>query len=1130
MLQIGRSCAIALAMALGIACFGISAQTAPSDGGQVVSTQTIALSAAQTQTTTGTATSDGDALLANKPNVGYAEGGEAGTGTVTLNGQTVDMNRLAPTTTDKSYIDRLKSTNNGKDLNDLKTLYDTESKKVDKDTGAMGQASNTVSNSAANKPFSQSDLENDPTLKGSASSFDSATNGNALGDVFGDCKDTTVVTPVQEEGYIIDYKTCDKVLTPTQQGVVCTRTRHGSVTIPRVPGQKDAQLLVEQGATMQMCTRKTTAYKYRETLHQTRDGDLNVTQETGGLSCKRVMSASTSQQKTQGSAQGDLPISTEMGSVSCQRTVYSTTVSQPGQSSWYIVNDTTIPSRQELDQQYDFSTPDYFNLGYTVIPANARLSNAWITDADQATVTNLRWSGTTLYYHLVLNSVRHRAYRINYQWTVDAVGAGVSESGWCGDPGSAQCPTQWRCDAYAPYWVNGQQVTADMASSKAPLFPGAGSTCVVGTLSRTCGGSATNGAAIPIGDKVPAGATYGSLAPKSKKVIETLSEMVLPIAVAGEVSGIRVSNFQWWVSNPQNGVSVWLTQTPTQANGWVAGFSVSRSDFSYVPQQPHIVMTWDVTTSVTDVGVGDQGNCNDPGSTACPTQWSCTQQAPATVSGLYVSASLAQSKAPLYPGAPNTCVVGELNRVCNGASNAITSIGIGDLLPPGATEISAFNWYVTNPDGNVSVALTAAPTLANGWTASFNVRRQYTGNGSTAVKPHIHMTWDVLGPEKIAVGTQDTGDCNASPESPSCKMAWHCTQKSPGDIDGIHLEYSDLYNGGRGQLYPGEGYGCLVATYNQECSGTGGKRTSVSIADQIKGGVKQIYDYTWTVSLPIANVTVKQIQAPTFDNGWIAIFETTRQSWADEPPGQPTVHLQWNQDGDPQYGFSVEDSGDCTLHSDQFCKVNWTCDQRAPVVVNGLTIPAEIVQQQPPLFDGDGGTCMVATLHYDCSGIYNSSGDVCWDDDDGTRHCMPQEPADGQPNSCQDIESDPTCTLKSKDCADGGMGDNGWCYIETYQYACKKGVPITDHNVTETTQCSANNACLDGSCTSQDKKDEASYSRNKALAKQVETQHVMNDWTIDGAAPTGATSPTQGPAPQSMSVVPAWANPTGGGN
>lgn len=1119
MFRKGRSSAIALAIALGVTCFGISAQTAPTDAGQAVSTQQAALSSTQTATTTNTATSDGDALLANKPNVGYADGGEAGTGTVTLNGEAVDMNRLAPSTTDKSYLDKLKNANNGKDLNGLKAVYDTESAKVDKDTGAMGQASNVVSKSASNKTFSQSDLENDPALSGSATAFDSATNGNALSNVFGDCKDTTVVTPTTEEGYIIDYKTCDKVLTPTQQGVVCTRTRHGTVTIPRVPGQKDAQLLVEQGATMQVCQRKTTAYRYRETLHQTRDGDLTITTETGGLSCKRIMSASSSSQTTQGSAQGDLPISTEMGSVSCRRTVYVT----GGQSS--------SPASQVIRTSGGSKTATEMECYSATInvPAGSTVSGLTVGgNGSFTTVSGSYLGGNNVEYCFTQRKYTGTSQIIAY-WNnvVNTQAAGLQEDGWCGDPGSAQCPTRWSCDAASPY--NG--VPPEIARQKAYLFPGAPDTCVVASLNRSCGGTATNGAAIPIGDKVPAGATYGSIAPKKQSAIETISEFMLPIAVAGEVSGIRVTNFSWWVSNPQNGVSVTLTQTPTQANGWVAGFSVSRSDFSYVPQQPHIVMTWNVVTSTTDVGVGDQGNCNDPGSTACPTQWSCTQQAPTTLNGLAVSAALAQSKAPLFPGAPNTCVVGELNRVCNGSSSAITSIGIGDLLPPGATEISAFNWYVTNPDTNLSVALTAAPTLANGWTASFQVIRRYTGNSSpTPAKPHIHMTWDVLGPEKIAVGTQDTGDCNASPESPSCKMVWHCTQKSPGDIDGIHLEYSDLYNGGRGQLYPGEGYGCLVATYNQECSGTGGVRTSVSIADQIKGGVKQIFDYSWTVSVPIAGVTVTQIQAPTFENGWIAIFQTTRQTWASEPPGQPTVHLQWNQDGDPQYGFSVEDSGDCSLHSDQFCKVNWTCDQRAPVVVNGLTIPAEIVQQQPPLFDGDGGTCMVATLHYDCSGIYNSSGDVCWDDDDGTRHCMPQEPSDGQPNSCADIESDPTCTLKSKDCADGGMGDNGWCYIETYQYACKKGVPITDHTVTETTQCSANNACLDGSCTSQDKKDEASYSRNQSLAKQVETQHVLNDWTIDGAAPTGSTSPSQSPAPQSMSVVPAWANPTGGGN
>lgn len=1099
------------------------------DAAQAVSTATTALTTTDTKAVTTSATSDGDTLLAKKPQVAYAEGGEAGTGTATLNGQAIDMNRLVPTTTDKSYIDKLKATNNQQDLLDLKATYDSEAPKSDKDTGVLGQASNVVSNSAANKTITKADIAADPALSGSLDTFEGAKNGNALGEVFADCKDTTVVTPVTDEGYIIDYKTCDKVLTPNQQGVVCTRTRHGTVTIPRLPAEKDAQLLVEQGATGQVCTRKTTAHYYRETLHQTRDGDLNITTETGGLSCKRVMGASSSNQSTNGSAQGDLPISTEMGSLSCQRSVTAIAAPQPGSSTWFIVNNTTIPSVVDTDNFYDFSQPDWLNVGYAVLPTNATITSVWVTDQNQAVVSNLSWSGTTVSWHLHLNKTTNRSYRINYNWTVPGVGTSIGENGWCGDPGSAQCPTAWSCAAYAPYNVNGVTITADLAAQKAPLYPGAPSSCVVANLNRSCGGTATMGASIPIGDKVPQGATYGSLSPKQPSAIQSLGEFFIPTAIAGEVASNRVTNFQWTVTNPQPGVTVSLTQTPTQANGWVAGFSVSRSNFSYVPQQPHVVLTWTVITAVTDVSLADQGNCADTGSSVCPTSWQCTQSAPTTLNGLSVSAALAQSKAPLYPGAPNTCVVGQLSRVCTGSSEAGTTIGIGDLLPPGTTDIMAFNWYITNPDPNLSVALTDPPTLNNGWTASFKVMRKYVANGATPAKPHVHMTWDVLGPEKIAVGTVDAGDCNSPPDSPSCKMAWHCTKKSPGEEDGIHLEYSDLYNGGRGQLYQGEGYGCLDAEYVQTCSGTGGVRTSVSIADKIAGGAKEIFDYTWTVSQPIANVTVKQIQAPALANGWIAIFETTRQTWADEPTGQPMVHLAWNTKGDPQYGWQLEDSGDCQLHSDQFCKVSWTCDQSAPVGSGEQMIPAEVVQQQPPLFDGDGGKCMLATLHYDCSGIYNSPGDVCWDDDDGTRHCMPQEPSDSQPDSCQDLESDPTCTLKSKDCADGGMGDNGWCYIETYQYACKKGVPVTDHNVSEVTTCTGNQACLDGSCTSDAKKDEQSYSRNEAIAKQVETQHVMNDWTYD-TPPTGAQSMTTKQSTQTNAVVPAWAQPTGGGN
>lgn len=1099
-------------------------------------TPTVApLTTQATTTATQSGSSDGDALLAAKPNVGYMEGGEAGTGVANINGTQIDMNRLVPgsTTADKDYVKKLQAANNHQDLLDLKNTYDQQNATSTKSTSTLQQAASTVDASATNKTVTKADVANDGTLANSLDTFEGAKNGNVLGEAFADCKDTTVVTPVQTEGYITDFKTCEKILTPMEQGEICTRTRVGTVSIPRQPGTKTAELLVEHGATGQVCTRKTTAHYYRDTLHQTRDGDLAITDEKGGLSCRRIMSAGSSNATSTGTAQGDLPISTEMGGQSCTRTI-GVTGSTTEDSHWYFF----IGNQQSLgvpgvvgkveNRSIDFSVYDWFS-NPSPVPAGTVFTRYLLSTDPGVSITNVRLNGSVLTFTSKILTQYNNGYTFTLYFDVGSVSATVGDTGNCGDPGSAQCPTRWSCNASAPYVVNGQTVTPDLAQSKAPLFPGAPSTCVVASLNRTCGGSASMGSSISIGDKVPTGATYGQFIPAGRTSLgESIFNFVLPVAQAGEVSAIRVTNFQWTVTNPQPGVTVTLTQTPTQANGWVAGFSVTRSDFSYVPQKPHIVMTWSVTTSTTDVGVGDQGNCADTGSSACPTQWSCTQNAPTTINGLAVSASLAATKAPLFPGAPNTCVVGELNRVCNGSSAIGTSIGIGDLLPAGTTDISAFNWYVTNPDPNVSVGLIAAPTLQNGWTATFNVTRRYTGNGApTPAKPHIHMTWDVLSEQKIATGAVDAGDCNASPSSPSCKMVWKCTAKAPGMTDGgIPLTYSDIIGSGRGELYPGEGGSCINAEYDQVCAGTGGKQTSVSIADQVLPITRQLYNFNWVVSLPITGVTVKLVQAPTYENGWIAVFETTRDSWAAEPPGQPKVTLTWDMDGYPVYGFEVKDTGKCDMQSDAFCRVYWTCDTRAPVTVAGGVIPAEVVQQQPPLFAGDGGTCMVATLHYDCQGITQTEGNVCWDDDDGTRHCVQAPPpGSGSPDSCQELEADPTCKLQSSDCADGGRGANGFCYVETNQYACKKGVPVTDHTVTEVTTCSGNQACLDGSCTAPSKKDEQSYSRNKSLATQAKTNTVLTDWQYSGA-PAGQSA-TQSTTTQSVdpSLIPAWANP-----
>lgn len=1121
---------IALTLAAALSCM-VAVGTSAQD-----TTPTVApLSKQDTTTTTQSATSDGDALLAAKPNVGYAEGGEAGTGVANINGTQIDMNRLVPgsTTTDKDYVKKLQDANNHQDLLDLKATYDQQEALSSKGTSALQQAASTVDASATNKTVTKADVAGDGTLTGSLDTLSSAQNGNVLGEAFSDCKDTTVVTPVQTEGYITDYKTCEKILTPMEQGVVCTRTRVGTVAIPRQPGTKTAELLVEQGATGQVCTRKTTASYYRDTLHQTRDGDLNITTETGGLSCRRIMSASSSNATTTGTAQGDLPISTEMGGLSCTRTI-SVTGSVTEANAFYMVlgnlQGIGVPGQvgKVTNKSADLSVYDAF-FNTNPVPAGTVFTRYILAHDPGVSVTNVTLRGSVVSWTEKILTQYNNGYSFSLYYNVGSVQATVGDSGNCGDPGSAQCPTKWSCSASAPYVVNGQTVTAALAQSKAPLYPGASSTCVVAALNRTCGGTASMGSSISIGDKVPTGATYGQFLPAGRTSLgEALFNFVLPVAHAGEVSAIRVTNFQWTVTNPQPGVTVTLTQTPTQANGWVAGFSVARTNFTYVPQKPHIVMTWSVTTSTTNVGVGDTGNCADTGSTACPTKWTCTQNAPTTINGLPVSASLAATKAPLFPGAPNTCVVGELNRVCNGSSTIGTSIGIGDLLPAGTTAISAFNWYVTNPDTNLSVGLVSPPTLQNGWTATFNVTRKYTGNGApTPAKPHIHMTWDVLSEQKIATGTVDAGDCNASPESPSCKMVWTCTKKAPGTTDsGIPLTYSDIVTTGRGELYPGEGNTCINAQYDQVCSGTGGKRTSVSIADQVLPITRQLYNFKWVVSLPITGVTVAMVQAPSYENGWIAVFETTRTSWADEPPGQPKVTLTWDMDGNPVYGFEIKDTGNCALTGDSFCRVYWTCDTRAPVTVAGGVIPAEVVQQQPPLFDGDGGTCMVATLHYDCQGITQTEGTVCWDDDDGTRHCVQAPPqGSGSPDSCEDLENDPTCKLQSTDCADGGRGSNGFCYIETNQYACTKGVPVTDHTVTEVTTCSGNQACLDGSCTSADKKDEQSYSRNKSMATQAKANTVLTDWQYTGT-PTGQSS-TQSTTTQSVdsSLIPGWANP-----
>ncbi|MCW0399315.1 hypothetical protein NB700_001871 [Xanthomonas sacchari] len=543
---------------------------------------------------------------------------------------------------------------------------------------------------------------------------------------------------------------------------------------------------------------------------------------------------------------------------------------------------------------------------------------------------------------------------------------GANQVGDCsGAAASPNCPTKWTCSATAPITINGILVSASDAATKAPLFPGAPSNCAKAQLDKVCSGTASLSSVVSIADKIPSGVT-------------------------------AIRDFKVTVKNPQAGVSVVLTSAPTFENAWNASFRVDRSSFSTDPANPQIIMTWGATVTVITSKVVDTGNCKDPGSTACPTRWTCDKTAPATVNDILVTAEMAKQYAPLFPGASNICAAGNLSRVCDSSSAMVSSIYIGNLLSKDSTEITNFVWKVNNPQSGILVELVDPPSLTNGWIARFRATRDYKV-ATNPQKPSLTLSWSYLSELKVRTSIITTGDCgdiyggmastggtaaaatvgtgyafatgirsgpkewsqeervdvglvqraaqnvldgliptaDASPMlvamaalAPStCPVAWVCTKSAPGIANGIDVSVADLQQ--RGELYPSENFTCLDAEYRRTCSGAGANTTVVSIADQVPAGADKITNFGWHVIDPGKGVSIALIQTPAKDNGWKAIFQTTRTDW-NVKAEQPTVGLAWDQLGTPNWDVNTSDQGDCSKEGDEFCQAEWFCVEKYP--------------------------------------------------------------------------------------------------------------------------------------------------------------------------------------------------------
>jgi hypothetical protein len=534
-----------------------------------------------------------------------------------------------------------------------------------------------------------------------------------------------------------------------------------------------------------------------------------------------------------------------------------------------------------------------------------------------------------------------QAPSITMNWTAGFATSALElrESGSCGSSGTANCPASWSCTESAPASASGISITNPEAQSLSPLYPGASnSTCTRASWSKSCAGSATQGTDLSIAASLP-----------------------------GNVSG--VSNFSFVVQNPQAGVTVTLTQTPAAGNSWVARFDVVRSVWGpTAPVRPTITMSWDAQVPTSSVTVQDSGSCTDPGSSFCPTVWSCAVFAPTTVAGEPLSVTQAQSMAPLYPGAPSTCAEGHLSRVCSGSAVVGSTLGIGDVLPPGTESITGFSFTVDNPQAGVAVGVASEPSLANGWTATFNVTRT---NWSTApADPRVTLTWTAVVPS-VSLGVSTVGNAGDAGTA-NCPTSWSCTQSAPQMINGVNV--TPAMAATQAPLFPGAAAACTRGSLDRSCSGTAQSDTDVPIAAFLTAGTTSISSFGFTVTNPQAGVTVALLQTPAEANGWIARFRTSRTQWASQPAA-PTVNMTWN-DTVPSVSTQVQDTGNCADAGSGACPVSWVCTATAPTLVNGVSVTGPMASSHAPLFPGAGGNCVSASLSRTCSGTASNDTSV----------------------------------------------------------------------------------------------------------------------------------------------------------
>lgn len=933
-------------------------------------------------------------------------------GRVRIAGEWYDTDKITGGRDEPDRVDRAAAVKADGDMEDLRQLHD----EVDEEIRAEGQS--TARGSAYKSTHDSADTHQegrqmvlDTNWDTTEQAFSDAHVGMIGEDTFPQCETTRTVIPGEKEVSVTDQEVCEKVVLAAgdENGVACVRDRHCEAMNDDVSGERTAELFVSQDITGNSCSRTSSVGTYRDDLSMTATGVLDITEEEGGLSCRRSVWPETTEIVTPNSQDASLNIDTQSPQLLCSRDIWptsgteslpnhiDTTVNVNNESGGLICTRTrtvsgggSSPGSGQMMHEPMMAGTGCTNHVQLPIPAGATGIGVTVTSNHPG------WEATLV--NIIGNQIQYTFERpglptmqcespgigevVSITWSYHApnpLNWGVGDNGDCSAGGTANCPAEWSCTQTAPTTINGIPVTAADVQGLPALFPGASNTCVAGTKSKSCSGSPQTNNDISIAHLIPSGTT-------------------------------AIQNFNLSVQNPQSGVSVQVTQTPSAANGWLAKVRVTRTSWATQPANPNIRLSWNAIRPVTNTEVVDTGNCAASGTAQCPAQWSCTATAPTTINGITVTPAMAASHAPLFPGAANNCASADRRSVCSGSASQDTPVNISSRLPAGTTSLTSVAFSVLNPQSGVSVSMIQTPTLANGWVAIFRTTRSVFTTSHD--QPMVRLSWNSHHDE-TTISVRDEGNCSDT-GSPACPTAWECTHSATYTVNGIPVTAAMAAT--QAPLFPGASSSCVVGSLSRTCTGSSDAISGISIAVQLPPGTTEIRDFDWTWNNPDPNLTVVLIEAPSAANGWVARFRVTRHYGTPPPPGggggggdpggpggggddqqqqsgglfgavlnsvipvahaqsggvpeRPEITLNWQVDSEERYQLVVEEDGDCDAAEEGgFCPLQWQCNATGPGTLDGQQVTIAMLEDRGPLYPGDEPPrCLAADLINTCDG------------------------------------------------------------------------------------------------------------------------------------------------------------------